>query len=80
MADSVDFDNTLIKYDDIFYEIALSQQLIDRSVSPTKKAIKHDMQRRKQDREFNVFKKQWREGSEDGAEPTLGSIEAWKKT
>ena len=71
----VDFDNTLIKYDDIFYKIAISQQLIDRSVSPTKKA--HDMQRRKQDREFTRLAEVYGRGIKD-AEPTLGSIEALK--
>ena len=75
----VDFDNTLIKYDDIFYKIAISQQLIDESVSPTKKAIKHDMQRRKKDSEFTRLQAEvYGRGIKD-AEPTLGSIEALKR-
>lgn len=36
----VDFDNTIIRYDELFYSIALEKRLIPPSVLPSKKAIR----------------------------------------
>ena len=36
----IDFDNTLVNYDQLFYEIALDLNLINPSVLPTKKAVR----------------------------------------
>ena len=75
----LDFDNTLVRYDKIFHELALEKGLIDDSLPIEKKAIRDYLHKRGEDEEFTLL-----QGEVYGlrileAEPAEGMLDAIHK-
>ena len=51
----LDFDNTLIRYDKLFYKLALEKGLIDKSLPASKIAIRNYLRSEGKDEEFTVL-------------------------
>lgn len=48
----LDFDNTLVQYDNVFYQLATEKNLIDQSIAPTKTAIRNYLRQKGLDHQF----------------------------
>ena len=51
----LDFDNTLVRYDKLFYQLALEKSLIDESLPADKTAIRNYLRSQKQDEQFTLL-------------------------
>ena len=51
----LDFDNTLITYDEIFYKIALERNLIDENFAPQKNLIRDFLIQQNMEDEFTLL-------------------------
>ena len=51
----LDFDNTLVSYDEIFHKIALEKGLINKEVSPNKIEIRDYLRGQGKDEEFTLM-------------------------
>ena len=51
----LDFDNTLVRYDNLFHQIALEKELIDHSVSANKIAIRDYLRDKDLDEQFTIL-------------------------
>ena len=52
MLIGIDFDNTLVSYDEIFHSLALEQNLIDEDVAPNKASVRDHLKRKGREEEF----------------------------
>ena len=72
----LDFDNTLVHYDNVFYQVALEKKLIDKTIAPFKTAIRDHMRSTGTEEQFTLL-----QGEVYGlhilkAEPAEGMLEA----
>ena len=51
----LDFDNTLVRYDKLFHQLALEKSLIDESLPADKTAIRNYLRRKGQDEQFTLL-------------------------
>jgi len=51
----LDFDNTLVEYDEIFYSLALEKKLINKEIEPRKVAIRNHLRRIGKEKEFTIL-------------------------
>lgn len=51
----LDFDNTLVRYDELFHKLALEKGLIDSSLQANKKTIRDHLREKGQDEEFTLL-------------------------
>jgi len=72
----LDFDNTLVRYDNLFHQLALEKGLIDGNIKPNKTIIRDYLRNQDKDEEFTLL-----QGEVYGlrileAEPAAGMLEA----
>ena len=75
----LDFDNTLVCYDKLFFKTALEKGLIDKSIAPNKIAVRDYLRSKGKDEEFTLL-----QGEVYGvrileAEPANGMLQALKE-
>ena len=51
----IDFDNTLVLYDNLFYELAMKKNLIREETSRNKRVIRDYLRSRGKDEEFTIL-------------------------
>ena len=51
----LDFDNTLVQYDNIFHQLAIEKKLIDQPIAPTKTAIRNYLRKNGLDHQFTLL-------------------------
>ena len=51
----LDFDNTLVRYDKLFHQLALEKDLIEESIPPNKTAIRDYLRSQGQDEQFTLL-------------------------
>lgn len=72
----LDFDNTLVTYDKLFYELALEKSLINTSMPPTKKAIRDYLRSVDNENSFTLLQGEVYGSCILRAEPSPGMINA----
>ena len=75
----LDFDNTLVCYDNLFYQLALEKNLIDKGVPATKTAIRNSLRSRNLEDTFTMLQGEVYGLNILRAEPAVGMIEALKE-
>ena len=72
----LDFDNTLVTYDKLFYELALEKGLINSSIIPTKQAIRDYLRSIDEENAFTLLQGEVYGSSILRAQPSPGMIDA----
>ena len=72
----LDFDNTLVTYDKLFYELAIEKGLISESIAPTKKAIRDYLRSVDDENSFTLLQGEVYGSCILRAEPSPGMIDA----
>tara|TARA_Y100001954_G_scaffold234854_1_gene291249 strand:+ start:3075 stop:3698 length:624 start_codon:yes stop_codon:yes gene_type:complete len=72
----LDFDNTLVTYDDLFYRTAFSKGLIEESTPANKKIIRDRLRSKKMDNEFTLLQGEVYGSRITEASPSEGMLEA----
>lgn len=72
----LDFDNTLVSYDKLFYQLALEKDLIQKSIPANKIAIRDYLNHQGKDREFTLLQGEVYGQRILEAEPAEGMLEA----
>ncbi len=74
----LDFDNTLVEYDNVFHQLATEKKLIDQSISPTKTAIRNHLRQKGLDQQFTLLQAEAYGPRILDAKPAPGMLEALK--
>ena len=72
----LDFDNTLVKYDRLFYALAIERKLIDKNM-PENKAIRDFLRREGKEEQFTLLQAKYMERILE-AEAAVGMLENLK--
>ncbi len=72
----LDFDNTLVQYDNVFYQLATEKKIIDQSISPTKTAIRNYLRQKGLDHQFTSLQAEAYGPRILDAKPAPGMLEA----
>ena len=75
----LDFDNTLVKYDSLFHQIALEKGLIKKNMPKDKTEIRDYLRRRGKEEEFTIMQGEVYGKRILEAEPAEGMLEALKE-
>ena len=75
----LDFDNTLVRYDKLFYKLALEKGLIEESIAANKITIRNYLRERGQDEEFTLLQGEVYGARILEAEPAEGMLEVLAK-
>ena len=75
----LDFDNTLVTYDHLFYELAVEKKLISNKINPTKKAVRDYLRSINDENSFTLLQGEVYGSAILRAEPSPGMIDALMK-
>ena len=75
----IDFDNTIVNYDNSFYELALEKNLIKPNIEKSKKAIRETLYKEGKDSEFTLLQGEVYGPRILNASPSEKSLEVIKK-
>ena len=75
----LDFDNTLVRYDDLFHKLATEKKLIDNKTPADKVEIRNYLREQGQDEEFTLLQGEVYGGRILEADPAEGMLDALKK-
>lgn len=74
----IDFDNTIIQYDEAFYKLAVKKFLIPETLAQTKRAVRTYLNESGQDQQFTELQAEVYGSEIVNAKPTNGAIKALK--
>lgn len=72
----LDFDNTLVRYDKLFHQIAVEKGLIDRKLPATKNAVKKELLKKDKEKEFTSIQGEVYGARIKEAMPAEGMVDA----
>ena len=75
----LDFDNTLVRYDRLFHQLALEKELIEESIPVDKTAIRNHLRSRGQDQLFTLLQGEVYGNRILSAEPAEGMLKTLKE-
>ena len=78
MIIGIDFDNTIIRYDNLFFDLALEKKLIPKSLSKEKNEVRNYMRKQGIEDEWTIIQGEVYGSKIDRAKPFFGFFEAIK--
>ena len=75
----LDFDNTLVRYDKLFHQLAVEKRLIDSDLQKDKDTVKRELHKRGREKEFTIIQGEVYGSRIIDATPAEGMVEALLK-